>query len=101
MEQIAQLKTEVAQLRKQVASLKKAQGVSKPLDAYRSTLYNEMVENHVNLAKQNHKAIHKAPIEWYTHDSRFNSSIALLRAFGRRRMTKSPGKLEASRYPKK
>ena len=58
-----------------------------------------MVDNHVKLAKENRKEIHKCPVEWYTHDSRFNPSIALLRKFERRRMTKSPGKFEDSRYP--
>ena len=87
-----------AQLRAENAKLKKAPGTSKALDVYRRTLYNEMLDNHVNLMKLNHKVIHRAPIEWYTHDNTFNPSIALLRAFGRRRMTKSPGKLEASKY---
>ena len=99
VEQIAQLKTEAAQLRAENAKLKKAPGTSKALDVYRRTLYNEMLDNHVNWKKLNFKVIHRAPIEWYTHDNTFNPSIALLRAFVRRRMTKSPGKLEASRYP--
>ena len=99
--EIAQLKERVAQLEGLLAKQKTCSCSTKPLDVYRRTLYNEMVDNHVNLMKQNHKAIHRAPIEWYTHDSTFNPSIALLRVFGRRRMTKSPGKLEASRYPKK
>ena len=55
----------------------------------------------MKLKKENRREIHRCPIEWYSHDDRFSPSIALLRGFERRRMTKSPGKLERSKYPKK
>ena len=93
------MKVEMAQLRAENEKLKKAQGVSKPLDVYRRTLYNEMMDNHMKLMKLNRKEIHSHPVELYTHDSCFSPSIALLRSFKRRRMTKSPGKFESSRYP--
>ena len=97
--EIAQLKERVAQLEGLLAKQKTCSCSTKPLDVYRRTLYNEMVENHVKLAKENRREIHRCPIEWYSHDDRFSPSIALLRAFERRRMTKSPGKLEALKYP--
>ena len=99
LQELAQLKAENAQLRAQNASLKKASGVSKTMDVYRAKLYNEMVDSLVNLMKQNRKVIHRVDVSMPSLDSTFNPSIALLRDFQRRRMTKSPGKLEASKHP--
>ena len=69
------------------------------MDVYRAKLYNEMVDSLVNLMKLNRNVIHKVDVSMPSLDSTFNPSIALLRDFQRRRMTKSPGKLEASKYP--
>ena len=99
--EMAELKERVAQLEGLLAKQKTCSCSTKPLDVYRRKLYNEMVDNHLNLMKLNHKVIHKVDIKMYSLDSTFNPSIALLREFGRRRMTKSPQKLKNSKYSEK
>ena len=99
VEHITRLEEENAQLRKENAKLKKAPGASKVQDAYYSRTYNTMVDYAVFQEKYYRKEINEVPIEMYSLDSCHKPPIRELRALVRSLMTKSPGKLEASKYP--
>ena len=73
--QLAERKAENAQLRAEVANCKKADGASKPLDAYRRMLYNEMLDTLVGLVKEKRKEIHRHDIMLPSGDIWFNPII--------------------------
>ena len=92
------MKAENAELRADNAKLKKAPDASKKLDDDRMKAFNEVVDCVSNLVKENCKALHRHPIEWYSHDTCIDPSIRPLRPIARKYMTKG-NRLVDMKYP--